>query len=57
MNISFFFMEPFNSPNRGNDILSSASTWKNGGENQETTELLSLTTRLRQATRRGIVRG
>ena len=23
MNISFFFMEPFNSPNRGNDILSS----------------------------------
>lgn len=24
MNISFFFMEPFNSPNRGNHILSSA---------------------------------
>ena len=23
MNISFFFMEPFNGPNRGNDILSS----------------------------------
>lgn len=26
MNISFFFMEPFNSPSRGNDILSKAST-------------------------------
>lgn len=32
MNISFFFMEPFNSPNRGNDILSRTSTWKNGEE-------------------------
>lgn len=28
MNISFFFMEPFNSPNRGNDILSSAKYLK-----------------------------
>lgn len=31
MNISFFFMEPFNSPNRGNDILSSAKYLKSGG--------------------------
>lgn len=28
MNISFFFMEPFNSPNRGNDILSGAKYLK-----------------------------
>lgn len=30
MNISVFFMEPFNSPNKGNDILSRASTCKMG---------------------------
>lgn len=33
MNISFFFMKPFNSPNRGNDILSSANVPEERGEN------------------------